>query len=192
VRVYRTTRRRSGSGSIWGIRRWGRCRGGSGWLKPWQPLNSRVRRVSGGWRCRIAFSKRGLTTDRTEARSGIGAEWEACHAGLNRRNMKKEKCGLKIKPRFQCCCKCANHLPLYDGSDSFSHDMRKGWACCVVGKVYDNWPKHSVGCELYLARTGQPEWIRRRLKEIETLVHQIQAAHRRTAKSKLVFKRKGD
>lgn len=68
----------------------------------------------------------------------------------------------------QCCCNCKNHLPVhyYCGHEPvFTREDReearrtgkcicgiqKGWGCVVDGRVYDFWPMHSIGCELYTA-----------------------------------------
>lgn len=74
-------------------------------------------------------------------------------------------CTLAVEPFNQCCCNCV-HLravhyhcsikPRPPDSDPLSCVCRiqKGWACCPPewGRVYDNWPQHSVGCEMYEAK----------------------------------------
>lgn len=62
----------------------------------------------------------------------------------------------------QCCCQCVSHMPVHHHCSTASHDLRKkhsgcccgirkGWACVApeLGRVYDNWPEHSQGCELF-------------------------------------------
>ena len=64
----------------------------------------------------------------------------------------------------QCCCLCEHHLPVnYHCSTEPKPDpdpgncvcnIQKGWAChCPIENVvFDNWPEHSVVCELYSAK----------------------------------------
>lgn len=73
-------------------------------------------------------------------------------------------CGLRDDPHFkQCCCNCIYRLPVFFNCSTNpkpapeTHkgkcvcNVQKGWACVhpEMGAVYDNWPEHSVGCELY-------------------------------------------
>lgn len=79
-------------------------------------------------------------------------------------------CGLKDPTTpYQCCCNCRNLRPVHyhcctepkptneQKSASGSHGIcvcgvQKGWACVnpeMGGRIYDNWPKHSIGCECY-------------------------------------------
>jgi hypothetical protein len=74
-------------------------------------------------------------------------------------------CQLTVEPFKQCCCKCAYHLPVHfhcttepkpeklpEGPEgSCACGVQKGWACVSPesGRVYDNWPEHSCGCEVY-------------------------------------------
>ncbi len=74
-------------------------------------------------------------------------------------------CQLDIGPFFQCCCTCQNHWPvmhhcttspeLREKKEGCCCNVQKGWACVEpeMGRVYDNWPEHSCGCELYAPNT---------------------------------------
>jgi hypothetical protein len=74
-------------------------------------------------------------------------------------------CQLDIGPFFQCCCTCQNHWPvmhhcttspeLREKNGGCCCNVQKGWACVEpeMGRVYDNWPEHSCGCELYAPNT---------------------------------------
>jgi len=65
---------------------------------------------------------------------------------------------------FQCCHACV-HLkavhyhccttPKPDGVTGCVCGVQKGWACAMPenDRIYDNWPHHSCGCELYTPRT---------------------------------------
>jgi len=75
-----------------------------------------------------------------------------------------EKCYLKVKEIKQCCCNCIHHLPVHQHcitSNRLKNELgccchiQKGWACVFPeeNRVYDNWPEHSVGCELYTPKT---------------------------------------
>jgi hypothetical protein len=74
-------------------------------------------------------------------------------------------CQLKVEPFKQCCCKCIYHLPVHHHCTTEPKPtkkvkgrcvcgVQKGWACVApeFGRVYDNWPKHSVGCECYTTK----------------------------------------
>jgi len=74
-------------------------------------------------------------------------------------------------PMKQCCCTCIYHMPVHfhcctepkpcEPKGECVCGVQKGWACVCLpmsddnGKtlagvrVYDNWPEHSVGCELH-------------------------------------------
>ncbi len=87
----------------------------------------------------------------------------------------KEWCGLKDDPNFvQCCCNCIHHLPVHYNcctgpepsekekqkaniAKSCVCSVRKGWACVPpgFGRIYDNWPEHSIGCELYTPKNDK-------------------------------------
>lgn len=74
------------------------------------------------------------------------------------------KCFLKDPEWKQCCCNCAYHLPVHFHCTTSSHirikgekcvcGIKKGWSCVPPGAetVFDNWPLHSVGCELYFKK----------------------------------------
>jgi hypothetical protein len=81
-------------------------------------------------------------------------------------------CQMDVEPMKQCCCNCAFHLPVHFHcctSLTLSAEQKKaagvegrcvcgvqkGWACVQPdgGRVYDNWPEHSCGCELYTPKT---------------------------------------
>ena len=68
----------------------------------------------------------------------------------------------------QCCCNCVYLRPVHfhcctepkptDEQKAAAGvkgrcvcAVQKGWACCQpeLGRIYDNWPQHSFGCELY-------------------------------------------
>lgn len=71
----------------------------------------------------------------------------------------------------QCCCNCVHHKPTHEHCTTnpllrkqveeivkkphcICH-IQTGWACCVPedsGRIYVNWPEHSVGCECYEAQ----------------------------------------
>lgn len=75
-------------------------------------------------------------------------------------------CQLNVEPFFQCCCTCVYRLPVHHHCctspkpDPKTHEGRcvcgvqKGWACVApeFGRVYDNWPEHSCGCEMHTTR----------------------------------------
>ena len=73
-------------------------------------------------------------------------------------------CTLQDPDMMQCCCNCA-HLravhyhccttPKPDGVTGCVCGVQKGWACAMPehDRIYDNWPQHSCGCELYTAST---------------------------------------
>ena len=78
-------------------------------------------------------------------------------------------CGLRDDPQFvQCCCNCKNLRPVHfhcctepKPTDEEKQaagvtgrcvcGIQKGWACVMPesGRIYDNWPQHSCGCECY-------------------------------------------
>lgn len=80
-----------------------------------------------------------------------------------------EWCGLRDDPHFvQCCCNCVYHLPVHHHCHTKPKPtpqqmklanvtgkcvcgVQKGWACvCPVDHtVFDQWPEHSIGCEMY-------------------------------------------
>jgi hypothetical protein len=81
------------------------------------------------------------------------------------------KCQLRKGPLRQCCCRCVHLHPVHHhcttsvalrekltarrGRLVCVCGIRKGWACVPPGfdgRVYDNWARHSVGCELYEPR----------------------------------------
>jgi len=51
----------------------------------------------------------------------------------------------------ECCCKCKNHWPMFSHpcTDGKPMNEKRGWACVVMGRVFPDWPEHSVGCELF-------------------------------------------
>ena len=78
------------------------------------------------------------------------------------------KCQLTVAPFYQCCCRCRHHLPVHyhcttvqqpteeqkkvaGGDGRCVCGVQKGWACVLPEhhRVYDNWPEHGCGCELY-------------------------------------------
>ena len=76
-----------------------------------------------------------------------------------------EKCTLNDPEIKQCCCNCEYHWKVNkhcstqttkenrDKENCCCNEL-KGYACVVrEGVVYDNWPKHSVGCEMYTSKT---------------------------------------
>lgn len=82
--------------------------------------------------------------------------------------MKNNDCQMKVGPFFQCCCNCVYLKPVHfhcctkptpTGKPRKSGEcfckVQKGWACVGpeggegIGRIYDNWPKHSCGCEEY-------------------------------------------
>lgn len=79
-------------------------------------------------------------------------------------------CGLKDDLTFvQCCCNCKHLHPVHYhcGTEPKPTEeqkkaagiegrcvcgVQKGWACHnpeMDGRIYDNWPQHSCGCECY-------------------------------------------
>jgi hypothetical protein len=103
----------------------------------------------------------------------------ASGAGLGDSNAKKPEsdptwCGLKDDPNFvQCCCNCKHLYPVHyhcstepkptdeqkKAAGIEGHcvcGVQKGWACHnpeMDGRIYDNWPQHSCGCECYDAKS---------------------------------------
>lgn len=80
-----------------------------------------------------------------------------------------QHCHLSDGPFYQCCCACVYHLPV-NHHCATSPDLRrergacccgeqKGWACVPPAEawgaavVYDNWPEHSIGCEMFRPQT---------------------------------------
>jgi hypothetical protein len=77
--------------------------------------------------------------------------------------MKENKCSLKEEPFYQCCCNCVHHKPVHfhcitepkptaeQRGDHKGCDcgVQKSWSCDFEGRVHDNWPEHSIGCEGY-------------------------------------------
>jgi len=68
-------------------------------------------------------------------------------------------CPLK-RVNEQCCCDCIYLLPVHYhcctepkplGGQGCVCNIQKGWACVAPNhnRVYDNWPRHSCGCELH-------------------------------------------
>ena len=61
----------------------------------------------------------------------------------------------------QCCCMCKYHLPIHYHCSTLPKpvpdpnncvcNIPKGWACYypLERVIYDNWPEHSRGCELF-------------------------------------------
>lgn len=76
-------------------------------------------------------------------------------------------CQLNVAPLHQCCCNCQHHWADYHHcstkptlrkkmGNKCACSVQKGWIC--VGfrfqgdgskRVHSNWPKHSIGCEMY-------------------------------------------
>lgn len=76
------------------------------------------------------------------------------------------KCYKNDPPFFQCCCECTQHLPTHLHCCTVVNRKKRtcvcgiqtGWACVPhvdrddedqIGRIYTNWPEHSVGCELH-------------------------------------------
>lgn len=87
-------------------------------------------------------------------------------------------CGLKDDPTFvQCCCNCKHLHPVHyhcctepkptDEQKKAAGiegrcvcGVQKGWACHnpeMDGRIYDNWPQHSCGCECYDPKSPNAE-----------------------------------
>ena len=79
-------------------------------------------------------------------------------------------CQMNVEPFFQCCCKCVYHLSVNyhcTTSPQMRHDVggcccsvQKGWACVApdFNRVFDSWPEHSCGCELFTPKNKpQPQ-----------------------------------
>ena len=104
--------------------------------------------------------------------------------------MSDEKCTLHSKKWKQCCCNCKFHLPTHEhcttnmalrkqiekltGVDKCICGIQIGWACAVPmdggsGRIYVNWPEHSVGCEMYTAKPveSKEEKVRRVIGKLE-------------------------
>lgn len=68
----------------------------------------------------------------------------------------------------QCCCQCEYRRPVHHHCSVATHavrkehggcccNIRKGWACAPPesgGRIFDNWPEHSQGCELFTRKGG--------------------------------------
>lgn len=74
----------------------------------------------------------------------------------------KTKCQINEAPFFQCCCQCKSHLKTYYRCTTNPKPSKyllkenqkfyfipKGWACVIDERIYDKWPEHSRGCELF-------------------------------------------
>lgn len=76
----------------------------------------------------------------------------------------KNDCQMTVEPFYQCCCNCNFHFPVNfhcctePKPDKSLHpdskcccSVQKGWACFPQDskEIYDNWPEHSCGCEMY-------------------------------------------
>lgn len=80
-------------------------------------------------------------------------------------------CTLNDPEVMQCCCNCAHLRPVHfhcctkpkptkaqrkkSGVNAFCVcSIVKSLACAPPesGRIYDNWPQHSAGCELYEAK----------------------------------------
>lgn len=76
-------------------------------------------------------------------------------------------CQLNVEPFFQCCCTCIYHKPVHhhcctspgmrEKHGGCCCGVQKGWACVApeFGRVYDNWPEHSCGCEMHTERKAK-------------------------------------
>lgn len=77
-----------------------------------------------------------------------------------------EDCQLKVGPFFQCCCKCVYLKPVFfhcctspkptkeqrapfPDTEKCVCSVQKSWACTGTDSIYDRWPKHSCGCEMF-------------------------------------------
>ena len=86
-------------------------------------------------------------------------------------------CQLNAESFYQCCCKCVYHRPIHfhcctepkpteeekkatGVEGSCVCGVQKGWACtCPMSdRIYDNWPEHSCGCELYTTKEDKEKW----------------------------------
>jgi len=90
------------------------------------------------------------------------------------------KCGLDDPKWRQCCCNCRHHIrvdyhccsePKPDKSlypdTTCCCNVQKGWACIIEidcyrneredPRIFDNWPEHSIGCEMYHAKLIKPK-----------------------------------
>ena len=78
-----------------------------------------------------------------------------------------DECMLHKEPFSQCCCNCVHHhadhfhcttepnIRKQLRNDQCVCGIRKGWVCAGFaneGRVYSNWPEHSVGCEMYFSK----------------------------------------
>lgn len=90
------------------------------------------------------------------------------------------ECQKKEGPLFQCCCDCiylrAVHYhcctepkPSEAERKKFKSTgrcvcgVRKGFACCnpeLDSRIYDNWPKHSGGCEMHTTKRQFRKWFK--------------------------------
>jgi hypothetical protein len=82
-------------------------------------------------------------------------------------------CGKTHDDMRQCCCDCRYHLPVHHHCcttpkpDRKTHTgpcccgVQKGWACVCpeAGRVYDNWPEHSCGCEMHTPVDALPNTV---------------------------------
>jgi len=79
------------------------------------------------------------------------------------------RCFLDYRDMQQCCCNCKHLHPVHyhcctepkptDEQKKAAGiegrcvcGVQKGWACHnpeMDGRIYDNWPQHSCGCECY-------------------------------------------
>ena len=85
-------------------------------------------------------------------------------------------CQMTAEPSSQCCCNCIYLRPVHyhcctepkpadEQKKSAGIEGRcvcgvqKGWACVGpdTDRIYDNWPRHSCGCECYMAKTPNIE-----------------------------------
>lgn len=73
------------------------------------------------------------------------------------------ECQINAAPFFQCCCNCTLRLTDYKHCTIHPHAKGtcvcsevKGYICAAGGDegiFHSEWPEHSRGCELYIAKS---------------------------------------
>ena len=99
-------------------------------------------------------------------KSTFDIEVEEMERGINFVELEGSPCYLESEHK-QCCCNCVYQKGVYHHCTTSPElrevygtcicSIQKGWACIMSlswddgseQRIYDNWPRHSIGCEMY-------------------------------------------